>query len=109
MVIVQEGIKYMLATSSKNKPESVSIVFCHRDTNGFFQEGITSEELLKCLISRHTCLVNKDNSTENITTLLHLKEALTSIKNRRDKKMIKIKNNEYSRNDIPVQTTGTED
>ena len=99
--IVEKGISFLVFTSNWLKRESIPIVFCHKDRNGDFQNGLTSEGILLVLISRHQHLVNKDSSTENVKALLFLQQAYEAIKNRRAYK--RLAKDEYKRNGLSVQ------
>jgi len=102
--IVERGIKFIVFTSNRIEKEPIHIDFCHKDKDGKFQNGITSEGLLLVLISRHKHLVYKDNCTENIRTLLFLQQAYEAIKSRKDnKRQLK---DDYKKNDIPVSSGG---
>jgi len=103
MQILRPGIEYLLDTSHKPTPEGFHVTFCHKDVEGRFVNGITSEEVMKMMVNRYQHLVNKDPSTENIQALLFMKRAYEAITSRNYNK---IKNrNEHSGNGVSVQAT----
>ena len=104
MQILQRGKEYLLSGSDRTGTEKpVHILFCHKDGEGRFINGMTSEEMLSMLIERQQFMLDRDPSAENIQTLLYLKKALDCMTQRNTVKMQKKKNNEDSRHGVSVQ------
>lgn len=108
MQVLVPGIEYLLDTSDKDpnaKPHHLK--FCHKDSEGKFVHGLTTEEILKMLIHRYGKLVEKDASTDNIQTLLHLKRAHEAATNRNYNKLKRQRSaHDSTGNGIPVQAPG---
>lgn len=105
--VLQKGTEYLVDTSDRAAKGTLHIRFCHKDSMGVFQHGVTSEGIIQMLINRYQALVEKDDSPENIRTLLFLRQALDSVQSRNINKLRK--RNESSGNGIPVQTGGGPD
>ena len=88
MNVVEPGKIYTVFTA-EGKP--VEIVFCH-NRDGAFQDGITSEELIKVLVDRHRGFMEIADSTENLNVFTHLKQAQTWMAQRTLKKWQRNKN-----------------
>jgi len=99
--VLQKGTEYLVDTSDRAAKGTLHIRFCHKDSMGIFQHGVTSEGILQMMISRYQSLVEKDDSPENIRVLLFLRQALDSVQNRNYNKMKK--RNESTGNGLSVQ------
>jgi hypothetical protein len=88
VTIVKAGVCFKLKTSNRVRDEHIDLQFCHKDHNGTFQNGITSEGMIQALLSRHEYLVAKDSSTENVRVLLFLRQAYDALKERKNNKRL---------------------
>lgn len=104
--VLKKGVEFLIDTSDRLIKKPVHIVFCHKDVEGKFQNGVTSEDLLDMLISRHSMLADKDPSHENINTLLHLRQARDWMRTRNQLKMQKRKTNDHQGNGLSVPAGG---
>lgn len=98
--VISAGIEYLLDTSDRANKAVHHILFCHKNENGKFIHGVTTEVVLKMLIDRQRKLMSKDDCTENTQALLFLQQALQAIKRRNFAKMKR--RDEYKGNGLPV-------
>lgn len=82
MNVIEPGHSYRVFTV---KGEPVDLVFCH-NKDGEFQDGLTSEEIIKVLVDRHKGFIEKADTTENLNVYTFLKQAQTWMSARRIKK-----------------------
>jgi hypothetical protein len=100
MRVIEPGKRYEVHTA-QGVPV-FDVIFCGMDANGFV-DGITNEELVEVLIQRMEYLVTRKPSTENMNTLLHLKQAMSWMHVRNDNKLKKRKGNDSSGIGLHVQ------
>lgn len=106
MQILSRGTEYLLFGSDREESgKPVHIQFCHKNSMGQFVNGMTSEEMMQMMIDRQQHLVEKDTCTENIQTLLYLKQAADCM-NQRNLNKMKKKKNESTGNGVSVQAKG---
>jgi hypothetical protein len=100
----RKGVEYLLDTSDKtgNTPK-VHLKFCSKNEYDQFEHGVTSEEVLRAMVDRYTCLVEKDDSIENIRTLMFLKQAYEEMTRRNYNKLKTRSRNDSSGNGPTVQ------
>lgn len=105
--VLQKGTEFLIDTSDRAGKGTHHIKFCHKDSMGVFQHGVTSEGVLQMMISRYQSLVEKDDSPENIRVLLFLRQALDSVQSRNMNKLKR--RNESTGNGLPVQAGSEQD
>jgi hypothetical protein len=108
MQVLIPGVEYLLDTSDKPDPKNFHFTFCHKNGEGKFVNGNTSEEVMKMMINRYQFLVQKDSSTENIQTLLFLKRAYESMSSRNFNKIKNRQNNGHQSNGVSVPAASSE-
>jgi hypothetical protein len=103
--ILKKGVEYLVDTTNRAAKETLYIRFCHKDaTTSLFINGVTSEGLMQVLIDRYNTLVQKDNSPQNVQTLLFLRHAYDSVKSR--KALKRLVNDDHKTTGVAVQTEG---
>lgn len=104
MQILKRGTEYLLGGSDRVGAEKpLYLKFCHKNAEGAFVNGMTSEEVMEMMIDRQQFLIEKDSSAENIQALLNLRKALDCMKARNSNKMHKKKISDSARNGISLQ------
>lgn len=98
MQLVKKGIHFIAEGSNAFV---MDIMFCHKNDDGKFVDGLTNEEMVDVMIARFQHLVEKFNSTENINCL-HLARKMKVELQERNKLKIKRKSDDNSRNSVPV-------
>ena len=106
MEILKPGIHYVAVGTNGFSSE---IIFCHKDQNGKFVDGITNEELVKILHNRLIFLSEKQASKINFDCLEKIRELNVLFNIRHQEKLKNRKNNVSSRNDLSVQTPNGKD
>ena len=84
MEVIKPGVHYTVTTTDGKQ---INLVFCHRDENKTFIDGVTSEDILGVLLDRYRHFSGTVDSPENINTFLHLRQALHFLQLRKKKKM----------------------
>lgn len=104
MQVIKAGVHYVAAGTNNYTQD---ILFCHKDENGKFVEGLTNEGLMDVLIHRFNHLVSKNDLPCNMQILVFLKQARMQM-NQRNKEKLNYRriHNDSSRTGIPVQASG---
>jgi hypothetical protein len=85
--VIEPGKKFQITDSAGNQ---LDIVFCHKDKDGAFVHGITTEDLMDVLVSRarHFTIDKGRDTQENLNELTHLKQAQQWGRQRNHKKKV---------------------
>ena len=107
MQIIKPGVHYLAAGTNDFTQE---ILFCHKDENGKFVEGLTNEGLMDVLIHRFNHLVSKNDLPSNMQILVFLKQARMQMSQRNKEKLnYRRAHNDSSRAGLSVQASGGSD
>lgn len=73
MIVHKKGVHYSLVTTDNKE---VELIFCHKDKDKKFINGITDEELVRVLVDRYEHHLYRDESHTNINVMTLLKQIL---------------------------------
>lgn len=108
MIVKEPGKIYTLQTAQDY--DVIDIVFCGKDADGTFVDGITNEELVNILEHRLSYLVTIKPTTENMNALTHIRQTKNWLHTRNYQKIQRQRENGKQhagpRNGVHVQTQG---
>jgi hypothetical protein len=85
MEVIKEGIKYSIPGELKTLNQTIT--FVHMNEDKVFQDGTTTEDVIRVLINRLRYQISKKSSKETLIALTKLEESLLWLNKRNKRKL----------------------